>query len=497
MNDMARQKLRELVGRYGRSLCDDPLRCEGLMRDFCGQNRAEVFALSQAVRDGIPGELLNSSGQLPVEVTVTKFSKRLEEQYGMDSHIARWAVESWLLALGLASEDQLNCLDPDDSKAKPTATHPKKVSLSKIALALLTLIGLVAVIVYIQQTPPSPPQSVQGGTVYVQTVPEGANYYIDGKYVGLTPCEAKDIQRGPHRISVKMDGYEEGSQSVEVEPLGKHQIILQLKPTDAPQVAKGGMEIRSEPSGAQCYLDNRYVGLTPHVIDGVEPGQHSILIKKDGYEDSTRRTVFVAAGDNCKINEVLTPAKATLNITAPDGASVSLDYNYHGKVPLQINDLLPGKTFVVRVYKEGYEMTEERVELKAGEKRILSFQLVPYPSNVPAPNALGHPISGGSPLDAIRAYYDYLGRRDAEGVIRGWKQPKESLLRKEAERAEWHKIDDIRLESSNSSSAEVWVEVRGKKINEEPQHYRGIIEMEQVDGQWKITSMKKLKRESY
>ena len=71
MNDIPRQKLRELVGRYGRTLCDDPLRCEGLLRDFCGENRLEIFALSQAVKDGIPSELLNSSGQIPVEVLVT------------------------------------------------------------------------------------------------------------------------------------------------------------------------------------------------------------------------------------------------------------------------------------------------------------------------------------------------------------------------------------------------------------------------------------------
>ena len=92
MNDIPRQKLKELVGRYGRSLGDDPLRCEGLLRDFCGQNRLEIFALSQAVKNGIPSELFNSSGQLPVEVTVLRFSKRLEDQCGMNPDLARWVA---------------------------------------------------------------------------------------------------------------------------------------------------------------------------------------------------------------------------------------------------------------------------------------------------------------------------------------------------------------------------------------------------------------------
>src|SRR5208283_2284983 len=126
MNDLSRQKLRELVARYGRSLCDDPLRCEGLLRDFCGQNRAEIFALSQAVRQGIPSQLITSSGQLPPEVFLGRFSKCLEEECGMEDAIARWTVESWALALGLVSEDQLNLLAPpcNESKAQPNATSP-------------------------------------------------------------------------------------------------------------------------------------------------------------------------------------------------------------------------------------------------------------------------------------------------------------------------------------------------------------------------------------
>ncbi|MGO9533311.1 MAG: zinc ribbon domain-containing protein [Syntrophobacteraceae bacterium] len=124
MNDIPRQKLRELVGRYGRTLCDDPLRCEGLFRDFCGENRLEIFALSQAVKDGIPSELLNSSGQIPVEVLVMRFSKRLEDRYGMNSDLARWAVESWMLALGLASDDQFKPSTPLVTTAHALSQSP-------------------------------------------------------------------------------------------------------------------------------------------------------------------------------------------------------------------------------------------------------------------------------------------------------------------------------------------------------------------------------------
>jgi hypothetical protein len=498
MNDLSRQKLRELVARYGRSLCDDPLRCEGLLRDFCGQNRAEIFALSQAVRQGIPSELITSSGQLPPEVFLGRFSKRLEEDCGMDGAIARWAVESWALALGLVSEDQLNRLPTpaDRSKLQPTTTSPKKTSLPKIALVLLTGIVLVVAIAYLKQQPVIPPDSIQGGTVYVQTVPDGANYYMDGKYVGMTPYESGNVQRGSHRVTVKKDGYEEGTQLIDVEDHGKQQVIMHLKPTIPQSITKGSLEIKSDPLGATCYLDNHYMGVTPQVIEGVESGNHSVLIVKDGYEDGNRRTVSITAGQVYKINEVLNPAKATLNITEPAGASVSLDYNYQGKAPLQINSLLPGKTFVIRVYKEGYEVAEDMVELKPGEKKTLSFRLLPTPNaspTPPAPTPLSTSIpSAESPVDVIRTYYADLERHNINGVVGRWKLPNENKLRKAVERGERYTIHDVSLKYSSSGSAAVEVDVTGKNVNEEPQRYKGTIDMEQVNGQWKITSMKSL-----
>ena len=49
MNDGPRQTLRELVARYGRGLCSDARRCEGLLRDLCGGHRREINILVSAL----------------------------------------------------------------------------------------------------------------------------------------------------------------------------------------------------------------------------------------------------------------------------------------------------------------------------------------------------------------------------------------------------------------------------------------------------------------
>jgi uncharacterized RDD family membrane protein YckC len=109
MNNLPRQKLYELIHKYGRSLCDEPTRTKGLLSDFCGQYRKEINVLIIALQEGIPGNLLLSSqNSIPQTVTLTRLSKRLHDNLGLDEEAARWAVESWALALNLVSQLELD-----------------------------------------------------------------------------------------------------------------------------------------------------------------------------------------------------------------------------------------------------------------------------------------------------------------------------------------------------------------------------------------------------
>ncbi len=103
MNELPRQKLCEIIVRYGRSLCEDPQRCEGLLRDLCGQYRKELSALVSALKEGIPAELVSSQNNVPIVVLLARLAKRLQENCALDETAAKWAVESWALALGVIS----------------------------------------------------------------------------------------------------------------------------------------------------------------------------------------------------------------------------------------------------------------------------------------------------------------------------------------------------------------------------------------------------------
>jgi hypothetical protein len=108
MNNLPRQTLCELIAKYGSSLCDEPLRCEGLLRDLCGEFRSEINLLVDAVRERVASDLLSSSESVPTDLLLARLAKRLQDHRALSEATARWVVESWALALGSGSRRSIS-----------------------------------------------------------------------------------------------------------------------------------------------------------------------------------------------------------------------------------------------------------------------------------------------------------------------------------------------------------------------------------------------------
>jgi len=119
MNDLPRQKLKEIIIQYGRSLCDEPQRCEGLLRDLCGKYQKEIAVLVGALKERVPADLLASQNSTPPVVFLARLTKKLQDNLGLAEEAARWAVESWALALGVISSNDLKT-NPSSDLPIPT-----------------------------------------------------------------------------------------------------------------------------------------------------------------------------------------------------------------------------------------------------------------------------------------------------------------------------------------------------------------------------------------
>lgn len=131
----ARRALQEIVARHGPGLAAMPERCAGLLADTVPGQRREIGLLVGAAREGAVRALLagTSSGPSLLRLAVARASQHLVDATGFEADGSRWAVESWAVALNLATEaelqtltapEQLNPGSQASAKIKDTTVSP-------------------------------------------------------------------------------------------------------------------------------------------------------------------------------------------------------------------------------------------------------------------------------------------------------------------------------------------------------------------------------------
>lgn len=98
MTDLLRQKLCDIVAAHGPSVADDPRRCAELLRQAAPEDGAGVEALVRASEARVPARLAVLAE--PLAPVTSGLVRRLVEEQGLSEETARWAVESWAVALG-------------------------------------------------------------------------------------------------------------------------------------------------------------------------------------------------------------------------------------------------------------------------------------------------------------------------------------------------------------------------------------------------------------
>lgn len=108
MNDLPRQKLIEIVSnrkivpaRFGQDSTSDAKLYGALLRDLCGEHKREISVLVAAAEERVPYDLQTMQLNTPLDVLLTRLTQRLVDDRALAEDAARWAVESWALALGL------------------------------------------------------------------------------------------------------------------------------------------------------------------------------------------------------------------------------------------------------------------------------------------------------------------------------------------------------------------------------------------------------------
>ena len=238
------------------------------------------------------------------------------------------------------------------------------------------------------------------GFINVNTEPEeGAIIYIDGKKVGTSPYKSDKLASGTYKVKALMTMYNPVEQTITVTDGNTTQATLNMSAnfvnvtinTDADAdiyiddefKAKGAwsgrlsegthffetrkdkhrtqyknvnlvlginetinmknlepiygfLELRSNPTKADIYIDGQHIGQTPRVINDLLIGDHELKLQKQGCATLTK-TITIKEGETTALNETLSTGKEVSISTGQSGDKIYVDNEYVGLSPLTAN----------------------------------------------------------------------------------------------------------------------------------------------------------------
>ncbi len=234
------------------------------------------------------------------------------------------------------------------------------------------------------------PAAVIPGQLAIDSTPQGAQVQVDGRsdpsYV--TPFVLTSIQPGPHSITVSRPGFTTDTRSVTVTSANRATTVIHLAQLMATLIVK------SDPAGANIYVDGRDVGPKTPAQVSIDKGQHVVLVRMSGYLDETMNGQFVLGqtfnfsptlrplGNTDNIKTVgkmsklfggkgAAPGQATVSIrTQPKGAQIAINQHMLEKgSPVDIA-LDPGN-YVIDISLSGYAPIHKIITADSGGKVVV------------------------------------------------------------------------------------------------------------------------------
>ncbi len=152
-------------------------------------------------------------------------------------------------------------------------------------------------------------------------------------------------------------------------------------PRTAAQAARpttGLLTLESTPKGAQVFVGNRPVGVTPMKKVELPAGTHQFVLKKQYFAPATI-TAQVLPGESNVVKVTLQPTHALVTITSkPAGAAVSVNGQPVGTTPLRKVPVALG-TYDLALVKDGYLPVREQLVISSGKAVKRTFRLKKAP----------------------------------------------------------------------------------------------------------------------
>ena len=139
---------------------------------------------------------------------------------------------------------------------------------------------------------------METATLVINAVPQTADIYVDGNKIATGYGSAAISVGSEHRYKVTCADYIPEEDVVRTDKAEKIEKQIELRPNF------GYITIKSEPSGADVYVDDVKVGTTPYLMKKITLGRHTVEVSKYGYESQADMVIIKVDDVNKQLENV-------------------------------------------------------------------------------------------------------------------------------------------------------------------------------------------------
>ncbi len=154
------------------------------------------------------------------------------------------------------------------------------------------------------------------GALNVQSAPAGIDVVVDGVPHGVTPANIT-LKPGPHILELRGKGT---PRVIPITVTAGGTLSQFVEFAESSIATTGQLDVRSDPPGAKVTVDGQPAGTAPTVVPNLSPGEHKIVLERDG--TTVQHTVTIEAGVTASLVAPLGaatggPASGWVSVSAP------------------------------------------------------------------------------------------------------------------------------------------------------------------------------------
>ncbi len=217
------------------------------------------------------------------------------------------------------------------------------------------------------------------GNLTINSHPLDAEIFLDGKSMGRTPREIKNVAEGEHQLRVVLQNFNPSEEKVFVNRGQSTQANFPLR------IKMGYLDIATLPAGSSVSVNGRYFGKTPLKVDKVDPGKVAVEISSPGYR-SFQETYSVKPSDTVIIKDDLKLQTGLLTVVStPRMVRVRLDDGKSlrelGRAPVIKENLNIGR-YKLLLDMDDYYARELPLEIATDEETRVEVRLEQMPGRL-------------------------------------------------------------------------------------------------------------------